>query len=356
MKRRERIRGMSLLVAAVMLWGCSAQKEAADTYVAYQGYTCQDGSSHIKYGLETENGIRLHCFFQSGSPEYTEDIYELKLSPGEGEKASVEQVIDGQGVDLTASFRKFDFSFYPDRVVMEVERNTDLLAGGTSDNLETGEYTLTASDWKPGSAPAGEKQAETDSLAPWQDRELAAMARAYYQKEANFLAPETECVDNGDGTLTIHLYEMVQDDEETSHTGTSAWYTVDAYGKGKDDVFGNEVKLPELSLAELAEYMGTPSKLTYIQNAEAHREWELTDGAVIAECLQAVKKLEIGEETDERASDTGDTLIFTFADGSVWRLEFEAGNLRRNEKYYKTEGWNRIRLLLKDELEGEGML
>ena len=213
---------MSLLVAAVMLWGCSAQKEAADTYAAYQGYTCQDGSSHIKYGLETENGIRLHCFFQSGSPEYTEDIYELKLSPGEGEKASVEQVIDGQGVDLTASFRKFDFSFYPDRVVMQVERDTDLLAGGASDNLETGEYTLTASDWKPGSAPAGEKQAETDSLAPWQDRELVAMARAYYQKEANFLAPETECVDNGDGTLTIHLYEVVQDDEETSHTGTSA--------------------------------------------------------------------------------------------------------------------------------------
>ena len=121
-------------------------------------------------------------------------------------------------------------------------------------------------------------------------------------------------------------------------------------------MFGNEVKLPELSLAELAEYMGTPSKLTYIQDAEACQEWELTDGAVIAECLQAVKKLEIGEETDERASDTGDTLIFTFADGSVWRLEFEAGNLRRNERYYKTEGWNRIRLLLKEKLEGEGML
>ena len=178
MKRRQRIRGMALLLAAVMLWGCSAQKEAADTYEAYQGYACQDGSGHIKYGLETENGIRLHCFFQSGSPEYTEDIYELKLSPGEGEKASVEKVIDGQGVDLTASFRKFDFSFYPERVIMEVERDTDLLAGGASDNLETGKYTLTASDWKPGSAPAGEKQAETDSLAPWQDRELVAMARA----------------------------------------------------------------------------------------------------------------------------------------------------------------------------------
>ena len=132
---------MALLVAAAMLWGCSAQKEAADTYETYQGYACQDGSGHIKYGLETENGIRLHCFFQSGSPEYTEDIYELKLSPGEGEKASVEQVIDGQGVDLTASFRKFDFSFYPDRVVMEVERDMDLLAGGASDNLETGEHS-----------------------------------------------------------------------------------------------------------------------------------------------------------------------------------------------------------------------
>ena len=56
-------------------------------------------------------------------------------------------------------------------------------------------------------------------------------------------------------------------------------------------MFENEVTLPELSLAELAEYMGTPSKLIYIQDAEAHQEWELTDGAVIAECLEAVKKL-----------------------------------------------------------------
>ena len=48
MKRRQRIRGMALLVAAVMLWGCSAQKEAADTYEVYQGYACQDESGHIK--------------------------------------------------------------------------------------------------------------------------------------------------------------------------------------------------------------------------------------------------------------------------------------------------------------------
>lgn len=171
---------MALLLAAVMLWGCSAQKEAR--ILEPIRLRRQDGSGHIKYGLETENRIRLHCFFQSGSPEYTEDIYELKLLPGEGEKASVEQVIDGQGVDLTASFRKFDFSFYPDRVVMEVERDTDLLAGGASDNLETGEYTLTASDWKPGEHSGRRKTGGDRQPGALAGQGLGCMARAYYRR------------------------------------------------------------------------------------------------------------------------------------------------------------------------------
>ena len=72
---------------------------------------------------------------------------------------------------------------------------------------------------------------EDDRLAPYQSVELAAMARAYYLKENNYLAPEVECLKNDDGTTTLHLYEIVKDDDESSHTATSAWYTVDEYGK-----------------------------------------------------------------------------------------------------------------------------
>ena len=42
-------------------------------------------------------------------------------------------------------------------------------------------------------------------LAPYQSVELAAMARAYYLKENNYLAPEVECLKNDDGTTTLHL-------------------------------------------------------------------------------------------------------------------------------------------------------
>lgn len=215
--------------------------------------------------LETRNDIRLHCFFQSGSEEYEEVIYDLELSEEEGASEKVTRVMQEQGEDLTPSFTKFDFVFYPEKVVMTVERNTDLMAGGDSDNIQTGTYTLFASDWMPDTSATMEKQ---DILAPYQSVELAAMARAYYLKENHFLAPEVECVKNDDGTTTIHLYEIVEDDEKVSHTGTSAWYTVDGYGKGKDDVMGNTVEFPAMSLGEIAQYVKTPIALTYSEEGE----------------------------------------------------------------------------------------
>lgn len=97
-----------------------------------------------------------------------------------------------------------------------------------------------------------EKAEKEDArLAPYQSVELAAMARAYYLKENNYLAPEVECLKNDDGTTTLHLYEIVKDDDESSHTATSAWYTVDEYGKGEDDIMGNTVEFPNMSLGKL---------------------------------------------------------------------------------------------------------
>ena len=72
---------------------------------------------------------------------------------------------------------------------------------------------------------------------------LCRMAQAYYERHKDYYPPEAEFTDNGDGTYTIHLFEIVDDGNGTTHTATSAWYTVDAGGIGKDDIMGDEVNL-----------------------------------------------------------------------------------------------------------------
>ena len=77
---------------------------------------------------------------------------------------------------------------------------------------------------------------------PYQAEELGDWARIYYFRNTGFFPPESEITVNPDGSFTIHLYEIVDLDGVT-HTATSAWYTVDAYGEGKNDITGESVSL-----------------------------------------------------------------------------------------------------------------
>lgn len=139
----------------------------------------------MRYALDTSDGLRLYCYFQSDSPAYEEVIYDLTLAE-EGASTDVTKVVQEPDTDLTDSFAGFHFAFYPQQVVMTVERKEEMLAGGDSDNLLTGEYTLVPSDWKPQqtgekadgrSTGAAEAGAETaDFMAPYQSRELVALA------------------------------------------------------------------------------------------------------------------------------------------------------------------------------------
>ena len=192
-------------------------------------------------------------------------------------------------------------------------------------------------------------------LAPYQSVELAAIARAYYLKENNYLAPEVECLKNDDGTTTLHLYEIVKDDDESSHTATSAGSTVDEYGKGEDDIMGNAVKFPGMSLGEIAEYVKTPIALTYNEEGETHNEWKITDAATMNACIQAISQINVGEETELRTMDAGETLVFQMADGNTWTLDFEAGNLLRNNTCYETDGWKKVQNIIQDYLTEEGL-
>ncbi|MBQ6518992.1 MAG: hypothetical protein IJI14_09740 [Anaerolineaceae bacterium] len=44
-------------------------------------------------------------------------------------------------------------------------------------------------------------------------------------------------------SFSVHLYEVVYNADGSTHTATSAWYTVDGAGRGTDDITGNSIDL-----------------------------------------------------------------------------------------------------------------
>ena len=68
--------------------------------------------------------------------------------------------------------------------------------------------------------------------------ELGAKALDYYERTYGYRPGYADTDDNGDGTYTIHLYDITN-----GHTATSAWYNVDAWGYGTDAIFGETVDL-----------------------------------------------------------------------------------------------------------------
>ena len=118
---------------------------------------------------------------------------------------------------------------------------------------------------------------------------------------------------------------------------------------------GNAVKFPGMSLGEIAEYVKTPIALTYNEEGEAHNEWKITDAATINACIQAISQINVGEETEHRTMDAGETLVFQMADGNTWTLDFEAGNLLRNNTCYETDGWKKVQNIIRDYLTEEGL-
>lgn len=341
-----------ILAAMLLCVICSACGKLAETegttvekYKEYSGYGCYDQNGQLKYYLEMGESMLLHCFFRSGSPEYEEVVYTLQLpqETAKGELA-IGQIVDENGHDLSDDFSLLKFTFEPAQVLMQVERKEAQMAGGESDNITTGEYIL---------VPIRELQdkEQTVQTAAMEGGELLAMARAAYEKETGFLAPEAECVDNGDGTYTIHLYEIVQGEDDW-HTATSCWYTVNAFGEGTDDVMESQIQLPGLSVAEVANYIPTPVRLTYSQEGEAANEWKITDAAIIQKCLEALQQITVGAQADSRAADAGETFCFALADGSTWTVRFEAGRLLKGNVAYETEGYRELHNIVADYAAG----
>ena len=211
------------------------------------GYLYCLTSGMPKYWLDisgaADNRLALHCYFRSSDPTFYERSYYLDLSSAVNTENALEihRVYDQDGADCSDSFRSMKLRFYLDGAVMTVERDEKTMTGGTEDNILTGSYRM---------KPVG---VDTDSTGiqrrprpvkngPFQADELGEWARIDYFINTGFFPTMAEVTENQDGTFAVHLFEIVESDGE-KHMVSSARYTVDAYGEGKDDITKERVSL-----------------------------------------------------------------------------------------------------------------
>ena len=306
---------------------------------------CQDNGMP-KYWLDLTGTMShnpvLHCYFRSGEPTFYESwfILDSETAVYDGDSAAFSNVYDAYGFDLSNRFLSLVIREEGSSLVLSVVRDEKTLAGGSEDNILTGEYvmkpmgsrvvyeateanrqllyrlepeedrfllhritsggedrvyildlesaeyegeySLTVStvfdeDGKDVSdefnsvslsevegavimvvnSKAGAEgvfipsnvylfEPKTSFVplknGPYTAKELGSMAQQYYLKNNGFFPPEADVERKADGSFTVHLYEIV-DLDGVSHTATSAWYTVDEYGVGQDDILGTPVIL-----------------------------------------------------------------------------------------------------------------
>lgn len=97
-----------------------------------------------------------------------------------------------------------------------------------------------------------------------------------------------------------------------------------------------------------------PVRLRYDRMWEYSDYAETSDSVMIAEIVDVVKALKVGEPTDMAVEDYTDILTFTFEDGGMVRLEFEEQNwVASDDTRYQVEGLSSLRSLL-ERLMNEG--
>lgn len=201
---------------------------AALDYAYYQ----DDGQ--LKYWVDMDGeDVLLHANFISDSPEYYETVFTLDMETADVDDYTIafHKIIDSHGLDISKWFKSFTLTQVQGALMMNVKRDEKTLAGGAGDNILTGVYLL---------EPRPYLQPLKDG--PYIGEELGRWAQIYYFIENGFYPPEVEVIENDDGSFTIHLFEIVDLDGVT-HTATSAWYTVDEYGYGTNDILEQPIQL-----------------------------------------------------------------------------------------------------------------
>lgn len=196
-------------------------------------YRLDDGMR--KYWLEADKGkLTLHAMFRSGEPSFHEELFTVDPDTVKAEGAYtlvVGKLFNEKGFDVSGWFKSLKLTQVQGAINMVVERDEKTLAGGADDNILSGVYMLEPHSYL---APGHE--------GPYTVKELARWAQIHYFTEKGYFPPRADVEKNDDGSYSIHLYELVST-AGYIHTATSAWYTVDAFGVGVDDIYGNAIRL-----------------------------------------------------------------------------------------------------------------
>ena len=207
--------------------------EPSAATVSYEYYT---DKGDLKYWLVLdEEDAELHGNFYSGDPETYEEVYVLDGATAEqdGDYVTSYSRIYKNGSDVSKWFKSVVLSQVQNSYFLSVEQDEKTLAGGGGDNVLTGVYVF---DPHVHFTPLED--------GPFAEEELGVLAQRYYFRNSGFFPPEAEVSANEDGSFTIHLFEIV-DLDGTTHTATSAWYTVDPFGVGVNDITEEEVYLAD---------------------------------------------------------------------------------------------------------------
>jgi len=73
--------------------------------------------------------------------------------------------------------------------------------------------------------------------------QLCRLSQDYFYRKNDFYPPNAEYTKNSDGTCTICLFEVIDDEDGVSHNSTCGWLTVDACGIGTDDLLMEAVDI-----------------------------------------------------------------------------------------------------------------
>ena len=207
----------------------TTDKSTSDKSTSYE-YQLENGT--MKYWLDLGgDDLKLHCMFRSGDPEYHEEVYQLPLENAYAYRDTVifNMVRNEEGHDITAQFALLSVTFKNGKAILSAVRDEKSLAGGADSSIMTGCYEMAARD----GASAGKSLPLI----------LCRMAQGYYSRAYNYYPPVADYTVNDNGTYTIHLYETVDEGDDTAHTATSAWYIVDAGGVGQDEILGIPVNI-----------------------------------------------------------------------------------------------------------------
>ncbi|MBQ7535690.1 MAG: hypothetical protein IJT43_08740 [Stomatobaculum sp.] len=109
----------------------------------------------------------------------------------------------------------------------------------------------------------------------------------------------------------------------------------------------------QTAIPELWPETEMPVSLSYNRMWSYSEQEETKDPKVIKNIVEAIQNIKIGEAVDYAVDDYSDFLLFTFADGHTYQLEFEEENwVTKNNQRLHAEGLNNLRTQL-DKLLGE---